>query len=101
MCCRYWLRALEMSLGRHHYVEQLTGMVDHYLLECANGRIEAHTVLDHPQPRRGGYLIVPAPTGVKLGCDVTNFLVKHSVDHRVDVFIGLLRLLTIRQPIGY
>src|SRR5215211_7777286 len=79
---------------------ELSSLRDHHLLQLTNRCVEASAGFHCPQASRCGHLIVATPSGMKLGCDVADFLVEHSVDHCVDIFIGGMGLFSCGEAIS-
>ena len=75
-------------------VSSVARLLQHYALQSTNGAVELLADIDRPQPRGRGHLIVTAASRVQLRRDVADLIVQESVDERVHVLVGGLRLLT-------
>src|SRR5436309_8325412 len=72
-------------------------MIQHDTLRNTNCSIELTARVDNPQPRGCSDLIVSAPACVKLRRNLTDLVVKHSVDHGVNIFVGWERGRSCRE----
>jgi hypothetical protein len=97
VCGGYWLGALKVCVCRHQHVIERHRVIEHYLLKGTDRGIELRTRVHRPEAGRGCNLVISAAAGVKLRRYFADLIVKHSVDERVDVFVGWKRLSTSRE----
>jgi hypothetical protein len=97
VCGGYWLGALKVSVCRHQHVIERHRVIEHYLLKGTGCVIELRTRVHRPETGRSCDLVIPATAGVELRCYLSYFIVEHSVDQRVYIFVRWKRLCTSRE----